>query len=168
MFFAASGHYRQYPAAYKAAVTELLMKASSVHLQKMQLEGERASMEGGQDEISELICNLQKAAVNSNESLRRVVIEAGDHFLSSPAESQNGRDSGPSPDEQKERSVQVPSPPSISAHSVLGQFLFDVCVPKNIEGWDIKFSGSLNGQPLASARRYLPQQARKCSRRSRL
>lgn len=163
-----AGHYRQYPTEYKAAVTELLEKAASVHLQKIQLEGERAGMEGTQDEISELICNLQKAAVNSNQSLRRVAIEPSDHFfLPSSAEYQNGRDSGPSPDELKERSVPVPDPPRISAHSVLGQFLFDVCVPKNIEGWDIKFSGSLNGQPLASARRY-SQYVSKCTRRSRL
>lgn len=167
-YYAASGHYRQYPTEYKAAVTELLEKAASVHLQKIQLEGERAGMEGTQDEISELICNLQKAAVNSNQSLRRVAIEPSDHFfLPSSAEYQNGRDSGPSPDELKERSVPVPDPPRISAHSVLGQFLFDVCVPKNIEGWDIKFSGSLNGQPLASARRY-SQYVSKCTRRSRL
>lgn len=166
---AASGHYRHYPTEYKAAVIELLEKAASVHLQKIQLEGERAGMEGTQDEISELICNLQEAAVNSNQSLRRVAIEPSDHFfIPSSSEYQNGRDSGPSPNEQKERSVPMINPPSISAHSVLGQFLFDVCVPKNIEGWDIKFSGSLNGQPLASARRYSPQHSSKCPRRSRL
>ena len=153
-------------------MTELLEKATSVHLQKIQHEGERGGVESTQDEISELICNLQKAAVNSNQSLRRVAIEPSDHFfLPSSVEHQNGRDSGSpsSLDEHKERSVPVPNnPTSISAHSVLGQFLFDVCVPKNIEGWDIKFSGSLNGQPLASARRYSPQHGSKCSRRSRL
>lgn len=38
-------------------------------------------MEGMHDEISELICDLQKAAVNSNESLRRVAVEPTDQFF---------------------------------------------------------------------------------------
>lgn len=124
-------------------------------------------MQGMPDEISELICNLQKVAVDSNQSLRRVAVGPSDHFfLPSSAEYHNGGDSSSSEDESKEQLVHVPNPPSISAHSVLGQILFDVCVPKNIEGWDIKFSGSVNGKPFASARR--PFQGIKGIRRSRL
>lgn len=130
------------------------------------LEWEMTGMEGMHDEISELICDLQKAAVNSNESLRRVAVEPTDHFfLPSSAGNQNGTDSG---DEQKERSLSLSKPPSLSAHSVLGQVLFDVCVPKNVDGWDIKFCGSLNGQPFASARRNSPPRSIKGLRRSRL
>ncbi|TQD79334.1 hypothetical protein C1H46_035108 [Malus baccata] len=164
------GHYKHYPIQYRSSVTHFLEKAASVFSQRIkELEGENTNMEGVQDEISELICDLQKAAVNSNQSLRRVAVEPSDHFfLPSSAENQNSRDSGSLQDEKKERSVSLPSPPSISAHSVLGQVLFDVCVPKNVEGWDIKFCGSLNGQPFASARRNSPPRGLKSFRRSRL
>ncbi|KAK9286341.1 hypothetical protein L1049_014734 [Liquidambar formosana] len=155
------GHYKHYPIQYKAAVTNLLERATSVYSQKIrQLEGERSG---------ELICDLQTAAVNSSQSLRRVAVEPSDHFfLPSSAGYHNGSGSGSSQDEQKERSIHLQNPPSLNAHSVLGQILFDVCIPKNIEGWDIKFSGSLNGQPLASARRHSPFEGIKCIRRSRL
>lgn len=157
------GHYMNYPIQYKAAVSALFEQATSVYYQKIQqLEGERSGME------AELICNLQKVAVKSNQSLRRVAVGPCDHFfLPSSAEYQNGGDSS-SQDEGKENLVHTPNPPSISAHSVLGQILFDVCVPKNIEGWDIKFNGSVNGQPFASARRHSPLQGIKSIRRSKL
>lgn len=169
IFNVVSGHYRHYPIQYRAVVTNLLDKAASVYSQKIQLLGERASMQGMHDEISELICDLQNAAVNSNQSFRRVAQGPSDHFfLPSSAEYQNGRESPSLQDEQKDRSIYLPNPSSINAHSVLGQFLFDVCVPKNVEGWDIKFGGSLNGQPFASARRNSPIRGFKCTRRSRL
>lgn len=154
------GHYKHYPIQYKAAVSNLLEKATLIYPQKMkQLEEQKS------DEISELICNLQKVAVNSNQSLTRVARGPSDHFfLPSSAEYQNAKET----DERNERSINFPNSPTINAHSVLGQVLFDVCVPKNIEGWDIKFCGSLNGQPVASARRYSPLQGFKGIRRSRL
>ncbi|KAM1002797.1 hypothetical protein FF1_003169 [Malus domestica] len=163
-------HYKYYPIQYRSSVTHFLEKAALVFSQRIkELEGDNTSMEGMQDEISELICDLRKAAVNSNQSLRRVAVEPSDHFfLPSSAENQNSKDSGSLQDEQKERSVSLPSPPSISAHSVLGQVLFDGCVPKNVEGWDIKFCGSLNGQPFASALRNSPPRGLKGFRRSRL
>uniref|UniRef100_A0A803NKP5 TF-B3 domain-containing protein n=1 Tax=Cannabis sativa TaxID=3483 RepID=A0A803NKP5_CANSA len=147
------GHYKYYPIQYRAAVSDLLEKATLVFSQKMrQLEDERIYMEGTHDEISQLICDLQKAAVNSNQSLRRVARGPADHFyLPSSSEYQNGKESEPLQDEGKEKPVHLPAPPSINAHSVLGRLLFDACVPKNVEGWDIKFCGSLNRQPFASA-----------------
>lgn len=142
-------------------MTIFLEKASSVYSQKIQqFKGERRGVED--DEMPELICDLQNAAVNSNQSFRRVAVGPSDHFfLPSSA------DSHASPD-PKERTSPLSSPTGISAHSVLGQFLFDVCVPKNVEGWDIKFHGSLNGQPLASARRHSSFPGTKFIRRSRL
>lgn len=163
------GHYKHYPIQYRAAVTNLLDKAVSVYSQRIQILGERTCAEGMHDEISESICDLQKVAVNSNQSLRRVALGPSDHFfLPSSVEDHNGRDSSSLQDEQKERSIYLPNPPSLNAHSVLGQILFDVCVPKNVEGWDIKFGGSLNGQPFAYARRFSPFHGIKCNRRSRL
>ncbi|KAL7002803.1 hypothetical protein U1Q18_003961 [Sarracenia purpurea var. burkii] len=135
--------------ACRAAVTKLLQQAVSVYSQKGQKLGERSFMEEGMhDHISELICDLQKAAVELNQSFGTVARGPNDHFfMPSSAEYGNGSTkSGPLQDEHKEGSVHLSNPP----HSVLGQILFDSCVPKNIEGWDIKFSGSLNGQPLAS------------------
>lgn len=166
-FWSFSGHYEHYPIQYRAAVTSLLEKAALVFSQRTQQLLERTGINGKHDEMSELICGLQKAAVNSNQSLRRVAVGPSDHFyLPSSAEYENGRDHG-SQDERKERSV-LPSPPSINAHSVLGQLLFDACVPRNVEGWDIKFCGSLNGQPVASAHRHSPLNGIKGHRRSRL
>lgn len=160
------GHFMNYPTEYKASVTNFLEKATVTYCNKIQ---QLRFITGSKDEISELICDLQIAAVNSNESLRRVATEPNDHFfLPSSVVDQNGRDSNSLQDDRKEKTVDLSnSPPSISAHSVLGEILFDACVPKNVEGWDIKFSGSLNGQPLGSACRKSPN-AFKRLRRSRL
>ncbi|KAB5561238.1 hypothetical protein DKX38_006195 [Salix brachista] len=147
-------HYKHNPIQYRAAVTNLLDKAPSVYYRRILQLREGIGLDGMHDEMSELICDLQKVAVNSNQSLRRVAVEPGDHFfVPSSAEYYNSRESGPLQDETKERSIYLQNPPSISAHSVLGQILFDACVPKNVEGWDIRFSGTLNGQPIASAHR---------------
>lgn len=124
-------------------MNNLLEKAVTIYSQKVMLERERTGMDGTHDEISELICDLQKVAINSNKSLRRVAVGPTDHFfLPSSAGHYSDREFGTPYDEQKEKPVCLPSFPSISAHSVLGQFLFDVCVPKNVEGWDVKFSSA--------------------------
>jgi hypothetical protein len=150
-----AGHYTHNPIQYRAVISNFLEKAISVHLHKIRLLGERAHTH---DEISELICGLQKVAVKSNQSLRRVATGPCDHFFlpsSAPyqsSSSNNNDTSSSSQEEQRERSSFRPlQPTSINAHSVLGQFLFDSCVPKNIEGWDIRFGGSLNGQPYATS-----------------
>ncbi|XP_052311903.1 uncharacterized protein LOC7490025 isoform X1 [Populus trichocarpa] len=165
-----SGHYQHNPIQYRAAVTNLLDKAPSVYYRRIQQLREGIGLDSMHDEMSELICDLQKAAVNSNQSFRRVAVGPGDHFfVPSSAEYCNSRKPESLQDERKERSIYLPNHPSISAHSVLGQVLFDACVPKKIEGWDIRFSGSLNGQPIASAqRRHSPFHGIKFTRRSRL
>ncbi|KDP42313.1 hypothetical protein JCGZ_01637 [Jatropha curcas] len=160
------GHYKHYPIQYRAAVTDLLEKAGSVYSRRIQQLREGAGLDGIYDEMPELICNLQKAAVNSNQSLRRVAVEPSDHFfVPTSGENRNTGESQPLLDERKETSIYLPTSPSMSANSVLGKMLFDVCVPKNVEGWDIRFSGSVNGQPIASARRHSPI---KFTRRSKL
>lgn len=162
------GHYKHNPIQYKAAVSEFLDHSVSVFNQKLQALGERSGMEGMHDKICELICDLQNAAVDSNQSLRRVAISPNDHFfLPSSAEYQTTKESGSLQDIQKERkTVHLASPPSLSPHSVLGQVLFDACVPKNVEGWDIKFE---NRQPFAASARKRPSlNALKRMRRSRL
>ncbi|CAK8577512.1 unnamed protein product [Lathyrus sativus] len=164
------GHYKHHPIQYRAAVSHLLEKAMSTYSRKVILERERTGIDGTHDEISELICDLQKVATNSNESFRRVAVRPSDHFFlpSSAEHTNNDRESGIPRDEQKEEPVCVPSFPSISAHSVLGQFLFDVCVPKNVEGWDVMFCGNLNGRTRASVSRNSPSRGIKRIGRSRL
>ncbi|KAL4555755.1 hypothetical protein LXL04_038383 [Taraxacum kok-saghyz] len=158
------GHYEHNPIQYRTAVTDFLDHSITIFNEKLQKLFERNGMEGMHDKICELICDLQNAAVDSNQSLRRVAVGPTDHFfLPSSADYQpttnnnnnnNKESAGSFQDEHKERNgggVHVASPPCLSPHSVLGQLLFDGCVPKNIEGWDIKFDRktrkrlSLNG-----------------------
>lgn len=164
------GHYRHYPLDYKASVSELLAKATLIYSQRtQQLKGNRISLEGMHGEISEPICELRKAAVSSNESLYGLALEPSDQFfLPNSMEYCEGKDIGSIQDKHKEGLIHLPSPPSVNAHGVLGQILFDVCVPKNVEGWDIRPSSSLNGRPFGSTQRHAPFNPIKCMRRSRL
>ncbi|CAI9757926.1 unnamed protein product [Fraxinus pennsylvanica] len=164
------GHFRHYPIEYKAVVTELLGKASVIYSKRIrQLEGEKMGLEGTHDQISEPFCNLKKAAERSSQSFQRIALDLNDHFsVPSSIECHEGRDFGSAQDERKEPYMRLSSPPSISAHGVLGQFLFDVCVPKNVEDWDLKSSPSLSRVPFASTRRHSPLNPIKCIRRSRL
>ncbi|KAL7592033.1 hypothetical protein Lser_V15G34490 [Lactuca serriola] len=143
------GHYEHNPIQYRTAVTEFLDDSISIFNKKLQKLFERNGMEGMHDKICELICDLQNAAVDSNQSLRRVAVGPTDHFFLPSSLEYQSKESGSLQDEQKERrngngnggGVHVASPPCLNPHSVLGQVLFDACVPKNIEGWDIKFDG---------------------------
>ncbi|XXG61015.1 hypothetical protein AAC387_Pa04g2777 [Persea americana] len=164
------GHYRHYPVNYKAAVADLLEKATVIYSQKRmhQLNGERSRMGGTCDKISESVCNLYQAAVSSNQSLRRVAIDPSDHFfLPSSVEYPQKKDAGCMQDRRKDRLIHLQDQPSISAHSVLGQVLFDVCVPKNIEDWDIKPACSLNRHTFGSSHQHSLNPT-KCVHRSRL
>lgn len=167
LFIFVTEHYRHYPVDYKAAVTELLGKAAVVYSQRIQqLEGEKMVMEGTDEGISESFSNLRKAAASSNLSFRGIALEPSDHyFMPSSMEYYEGRDVGSLQNEHKDGLIRLPSPPSINAHGVLGQILFDVCVPKNVEEWDLRPSSSLNGR---SFRRHAPFNPIKCIRRSRL
>ncbi|XP_008805256.1 uncharacterized protein LOC103718291 [Phoenix dactylifera] len=159
------GHYKHHPVEYKAAVSELLCRAALVHSERrQQSNGVTAHAGGSSNKISESVCSLHKAAVTSNESLRRVATDPTDHFFLPSSMEYEARE-----DEKKDESFHMQNVPSINAHGVLGQILFDVCVPKNVEGWDIKPVTSLNGrQSFASARRHGLFNPIKCIRRSRL
>jgi hypothetical protein len=142
-------------------LTELLGKAAKVYSQRIRrLEGERMGIEGTHDEIPEPICNMRKAMKNSNY-FQGVALGPSDHyFASSSMEYYGSRDVGSVQDERKEDLIHLHSLPSISANGVLGQILFDVCVPQDVEDWDIK--------PFTSTRRHTPFNPIKCLRRSRL
>ncbi|KDP38370.1 hypothetical protein JCGZ_04295 [Jatropha curcas] len=164
------GHFRLYPFDYKAAVTELLGKAAAVYSQRIRrLEGERLGVEGTHDEISEPIGDLRKAVESPNQSFCGVTIQPSDNFfMPSSVGYYEGRDMGSLQDEHKEDLIHLHNPPRINAHGVLGQVLFDVCVPKTVEDWDIKSSASLSRQPYSSTRRHAPFNPIKCILRSRL
>ncbi|GAV84639.1 DUF829 domain-containing protein [Cephalotus follicularis] len=162
------GHFRKHPVDYVAAVTELVGKAAAVYSQRIQqLEGEK--MEGTRDDISDPFDNLRKASASPTQSFRGTPLVPSDHFLlPSSIEYYEGRDVGSMQDKHKEGLIHLPSPPSITAHGVLGQILFEVCVPNNVEGWDIRSSDSSSGRSYTSTRRHAPFNPIKCIRRSRL
>ncbi|XP_047267140.1 uncharacterized protein LOC107867143 isoform X2 [Capsicum annuum] len=164
------GHYRYHQLEYKAAVTEVLGKAATIYSQRIrQLEGEKMGLEGSHDEISEPLGNLRKAAATANQSFQRIVLELNDHFVvPSSVEYHEGSNFGSVQHEQKERYIPLSSPPRINAHGVLGQVLFDVCVPKVVEDWDIRSSPTFRKVSFPSTRRHSPFNPMKCIRRSRL
>lgn len=110
--------------------------------------------------IPESVCNLHTAAVNSNESLKRVATDPTDHFFLPSSMEYN--------ENQEEPKDELFHMPSINPQGVLSQILFDVCVPKNIEGWDIKHAASINGRQRFGSSRRSPLNPVKCIRRSRL
>nr|KJB14565.1 hypothetical protein B456_002G131500 [Gossypium raimondii] len=163
------GHYRHYPVDYKAAVTELLGKAAALYSRNIQqFEGERIGSAGAQDEISEPVSNISKIALSPNKSFQGTpLVQSSNFLLPSLIEYYEGRDLGSVQDEQKEGLIHLAHPPSINLHGVLGQILFDACVPKNVEGWDLKSSDSSSKHPYTS-RRNSHFNPIKCIRRSRL
>ncbi|KAL6574973.1 hypothetical protein OROMI_012258 [Orobanche minor] len=99
-----------------------------------QLEGEKIGMEGGHDEIFNPFNNPRKAAAMSRDSLHRANLDLNDYFhVPSSVEYHEDRDVGSVPDQSKGRYIPQSSPPKINARGILGPFLFDVCVPKNVE-----------------------------------
>ncbi|KAK6245279.1 hypothetical protein SCA6_008369 [Theobroma cacao] len=161
------GHYRHYPFEYKAAVTELLSKAAASYSQRIQrLDGERMGLAGTHDEISEPISDISKTALSPNQSFQGTLVQSDHFLLPSSIEYYEGRDF--MQDEHKEGMIRLPHPPSINVHGVLGQILFDVCVPQNVEGWDMKSSDSSSRRPYTCAWRNSHFNPIKCIRRSRL
>lgn len=163
-------HFRDNPIDYKAAVIELLGKASVIYSHKIrELEGEGMGLEGGtHDEISKPFYRLKRAAMSSKQSFQRVSLELNDNFfVPSSVEYHEDSNMGPVPDSHKESLIHVSSSPRANAQGVLGQILFDVCVPKNVEGWDLKASSSSN-RPAFGSRRHTPFNPIKCIRRSKL
>ncbi|XP_062198164.1 uncharacterized protein LOC133900901 isoform X2 [Phragmites australis] len=157
------GHYKHHPEEYRAAVTELLMKASTLYRSRRQLNG----YEVGVSEHSGMppsVSNLHRTAASSNVRLQRPPIDPTDQFfLPSSKEYHESNNEDPKPE-----LFNMPSVESMNPHGVLGQVLYDV-VPKNIEGWDLKPSASMNGRHMNNiARRRGNFNPVKCMRRSRL
>ncbi|PKU68101.1 uncharacterized protein LOC110114405 [Dendrobium catenatum] len=155
-------HYRYHRAEYTAAVTDLLAKAS------LKFSRMRQHHQTSCKKASDSVCNSHVAAVSSCESLKRYAapISASDHFLlPSSMEFDETRDGGSLIDVYKGELFQLPS---IKTHGVLSQILFDVCVPKNIEDWDIKPVSSLIKNHVFSTAMHGPFNPVKCIKRSKL
>ncbi|OQU83838.1 hypothetical protein SORBI_3005G187200 [Sorghum bicolor] len=158
------GHYKFHPEEYRAAVTELLKKASVLYMSRRQLNG----YDVGTSEHSDTppsTSNLPRTAASSVGSrLRRAPIDPTDQFFLPSSMEYHESSEGPQPE-----LFNMPSLESLSLHGVLGQVLYDVCVPKNVEGWDLKPSASMNGRHIhTAASRHGSFNPMKCVRRSRL
>lgn len=167
-----AGHYRHYPVDYKAAVTELLGKAAAIYSQRHSLaEHESLGFEGAGDALSNPIFNHSRAAAHPSQGSDGLSLALSDQFLvPTSVESYNGSgmNFGSVQDNHQEGVVQLPARPSINAHGALGQILFDVCVPKDVEDWDIKQSYYSGRRSFISSRRHATFNPIKCMLRSRL
>lgn len=153
------GHYKHHTEEYRAAVTELLMKASVLYISRRRLNDYGVGMSEYGD-TPHSARNLHKAAANnSSDRLRRLPTEPADHFFlpSSMEYEESGNEAA------KPELFNMPSVESLNPDGVLGKMLYDVCVPKNVEGWDFKPASSH-----CIARRHGNFNPIKCIRRSRL
>ncbi|KAK2391682.1 alpha/beta-Hydrolases superfamily protein [Trifolium repens] len=161
------GHFRHHPDEYEAAITEILGKAVAIyrHKNRIIVEEEKLGIEGTRDEITNRFSELRKAATTST-SFQGFAVAPSENSPSS-MEYYDGKDVGSVTDERKGSFIHLPSRPSINANGVLGQILFDVCVPKTVEDWDVR-SNAKNAGLLSGTRRHAPFNPIKCIRRSRL
>ncbi|KAK1392476.1 Transmembrane protein like [Heracleum sosnowskyi] len=145
------GHYKRYPVEYKAAVTELLGKATVIYSRRIrQHDKEEIGLDGKRDEVPKSLGHLGGAAMSSSQIFqRRVAPDMNDHFFV-PISYQNHGDevAGSANDEYKECYIPLTKTPVINVHGILGQALFDLCVPEDVDDWDIKPSSFLKNSPL--------------------
>ncbi|KFK31655.1 hypothetical protein AALP_AA6G141400 [Arabis alpina] len=139
------GHYRYNQVDYKAAVCELLAKAASVYLQNSRsLDKETMKKTQCVDEISEPIQSLGKSTSGLNRSFNGTPLVTTDHFfVPSTVGYYVGRDGGTVQEERKQDMIclsNTQTDDAVKPNGVLGQMLFDVYIPKNVEDWDIKMS----------------------------
>lgn len=130
------------------------------------MEGEKLASDGSNN------INLNQS-VRPNKEIRSAAAYLADpSFMPSSSQCHEGKgmDSISIQDESQERLIQLPSSPiSINTHGVLGEMLFDVCVAKDVEDWELKQSSSLRAPPgFPSSRRPSNFNPIKCIIRSRL
>ncbi|CAE6221197.1 unnamed protein product [Arabidopsis arenosa] len=139
------GHYRYNQVDYKAAVSEFLSKAASVYLQKTRsLDREAMKETQCDDEITGPIQSLGQSTSGVNRSFNGTPLVTTDHFfVPTTVGYYVGRDGGYVQDEHKQDLIRLSNTQtddSVKPNGVLGQILFDVYIPKNVEDWDIKLS----------------------------
>uniref|UniRef100_A0ACD5WU94 Uncharacterized protein n=2 Tax=Avena sativa TaxID=4498 RepID=A0ACD5WU94_AVESA len=157
------GHYKHHTEEYRAAVTELLMKASALYMSRRRLNDYELGTSEHSDK-SYSAHDLHKTAARPSGRLRRVPADPADHFfLPTSMEYQESGSETPKPG-----LFNMPSVERMNPDGVLGKMLYDVCVPKNVEGWDFN-PASTNGRHMHfTARQHGNLNPIKCIRRSRL
>ncbi|XP_071686290.1 uncharacterized protein [Rutidosis leptorrhynchoides] len=158
------GHYQHHREEYKAAVTDLLTKATFVYSQRTQHTC-------GSRHTSEPLRHLREAVSSSNQyrSCHKITLDLNDHLVvPGSVEYHEGREVGSIHGAPKENLIPRSTPKVVNAHGILGQILFDVCVPENVEDWDLRSLPSSSSCKFNSARRNSHFNPIKCIRRSRL
>ncbi|KAJ8471342.1 hypothetical protein OPV22_025685 [Ensete ventricosum] len=131
------GHYSHHQTDYHSNLVELLGKAATVFSERRVFNWGTANRRSSCGGMLESSCSLHEA-LSSSESLRRVAIRSNDHFcLPSSSGKLEVKDGSSLSLHEPQKPNLFPSP-SINPHGYLSQILFDVCVPKNVEGWDVK------------------------------
>ncbi|KAL1824971.1 hypothetical protein ACET3Z_011749 [Daucus carota] len=135
------GHYKHYPVDYKAAVTELLGKAALLYSKRIrQIDKEKIVLDGKEDDVAPSLGRLENAAISSSQTIHsRVALELNDHlFVPSSSQCHGDEAIDSVHDEYKESYVPITKPPVIKAHGLLGEALFGLCVPEDVDDWHIK------------------------------
>lgn len=131
-------------------MTELLGKASVIYSRRIRRRHkEEIGLDGKRDKVPESLCHLGDAALSSSQTFqRRVALELSDHFFVPNSSQYHGDELvGSAPDEYKECYIPLTKPPVINVHGILGQALFDLCVPEDVDDWDIKPPSFLKHSP---------------------
>lgn len=162
------GHYLHFPIEYRAAVTELLSKAAGVYCQRTRPNEEVTAVDKMNCDSCNTTPDVRKAASPSS-SFRDSALAPNDHLLfSSAMDGFDYRIIESMRDEHMEGVMRLSNSPSTIPHGVLGQILYDACVPKNVEDWDIGSSSSSKGVLREHTRRHTSFNPIKLMRRSRL
>ena len=162
-----AGHFLHFPVEYRAAVTELLNKAAGVYCQRT-----RPDEVAAVDKMNCDSCNptpdVRKAASPSSSFQEPALAPSNHLFFSSMIDGFDYRGIGSKHDEDMEGAMRLSNSPRTVPRGANGQILYDVCVPKNVEDWDIESSSSSNGVLRAHTRRHTSFNPIKLMRRSRL
>ncbi|CAN8267606.1 unnamed protein product [Cochlearia groenlandica] len=139
------GHYRYNQVDYKAAVSEFLSKAASVYLLKSRNLERKAikEIQCDEDEISEPIQSLGQSTSGVNRSFNGTPLVTTDHFFVPSTVGYYVGNSGSVQDEHKQDLIRLSSTQTddaVKPNGVLGQMLFDVYIPQDVEDWDMKLS----------------------------
>lgn len=153
---------------YKAAVSDFLSKAASVYLQKTRSLDRETMKEETQcdDDMTEPTTQSFGASTSGlNRSFNGTPLVTTDHFF--VPRSTVGYyvgNGGSVQDEHKQDLIRLSSAQNdedaVKPNGVLGQILFDVYIPKNVEDWDVKLSETTGRSKRRQGKRFI--------RRSRL
>ncbi|KAJ4790661.1 Transmembrane protein 53 [Rhynchospora pubera] len=161
------GHYKYYPDEYRSCVADLLQKAVALYSSRKELNGLLTALKEPSSNIPSSIHNPHKTASTLNKSLTRAPIDPVNQY-SLPSSMEYEENQG----ETKPDLLPTQSEHNFKLSGVLGQVLFDVCDPKDVEGWDLNLSLPIDGRNshmLANlSSNYTSLNPIKCIRRSRL